>query len=234
MKKSLSLLITATAAFMFLPPTQLEAAGKEVAKVEAATEVLKEIMAIPEKRIPPSLLRNTYGVAVIPGVIKAGLVIGGRHGRGILVVRAKDGSWSNPSFVTLTGGSIGYQIGVQSTDVILAFKSKKSIDGIMKGKFTVGADASVAAGPVGRHVEADTDVKFKAEIYSYSRSRGLFAGVALEGAALQIDDNSNAAFYGREGIAPGDIFTNKGVKVPAAASKFKQVLKEYTTRATKD
>jgi lipid-binding SYLF domain-containing protein len=211
----------------------VEAGSKEVEKVQAATEVLTELMAIPEKGITPILLQNAYGVAVIPAVVKASLVVGGRYGWGVLAVREKEGRWSNPSFVSLTGGSVGYQIGAQSTDVILVFKSSKSIDGIVKGKFTLGADAAVAAGAVGRQAEAATDLQLKAEIYSYSRSRGLFAGVALEGAALQIDNKSNAAFYGKIGITPADIFTNKAREVPAAATAFKQVLKKYSNPTTK-
>jgi lipid-binding SYLF domain-containing protein len=229
MKKPSPLVLLAAIILMSFPSNSVEAGGKEAAKVEAATEVLTEIMAIPEKGIPPSLLRNAYGVAVIPAVIKASLVVGGRYGRGVLVVRSKEGVWSNPSFVSLTGGSIGYQIGAQSTDVILVFRTKKSIDGIIEGKFTLGVDAAIAAGPVGRQVEAATDLQLKAEIYSYSRSRGFFAGVALEGAALQIDHKSNVAFYGKEGVAPGDILTNKGIEVPSPAKEFKEVLAKYTT-----
>ncbi|UCG66908.1 MAG: lipid-binding SYLF domain-containing protein, partial [Deltaproteobacteria bacterium] len=202
--------------------------------VESATEVLTEIMAIPEKAIPPSLLHNAYGIAVIPAVIKAGLVVGGRYGWGVLVVRPKGSEWSNPCFVSLTGASIGYQIGAQSTDVILVFKSSKSIDGIVKGKFTLGADAAIAAGPVGRQAAAATDLQLKAEIYSYSRSRGLFAGVALEGAALQIDYKSNEAFYNKEGITARKIFSNEEIEVPAATNEFKQVLARFTVPAAKE
>jgi lipid-binding SYLF domain-containing protein len=184
MRKSLSLLIAVTTVCVFFTPPLLQAGSKQVAKVKAATKVLKQIIAVPGQSIPPSLLRNAQGVAVIPGVIKAGFIIGGRGGRGILVLRKKENCWSNPSFVTLAGGSIGCQIGAQSADVILVFKSRKGVDGIVKGKFTLGADAAVAAGPVGRQAEAATDIQLKAEIYSYSRSRGLFAGISLEGAAL--------------------------------------------------
>jgi lipid-binding SYLF domain-containing protein len=214
--------------------SSVEAKSKEVVKLEEATEVLTELMAIPEKGIPPYLLQNAYGVAVIPAVVKASFVIGGRHGWGVLVVRDKDGFWSNPTFVSLTGGSVGYQIGAQSTDIILVFKSRKSIDGIIKGKFTLGADAAIAAGAVGRQAETATDLEFKAEIYSYSKSRGLFAGVALEGAALQIDHESNVAFYGREGITPRDIFTSRDIAVPATATEFKKTLEKYTVTAIKD
>jgi len=142
----------------------LEAGSKETEIVRTAVEVLEEISAIPETGIPPTLLQNAHGIAVVPGVIKVGFVVGGRHGRGVVLVRDDRGGWSNPVFISLTGGSVGWQIGAQSTDVILVFKSGKSIDGIMKGKFTVGADAAVAAGPVGRSASASTDAQLKAEI----------------------------------------------------------------------
>jgi lipid-binding SYLF domain-containing protein len=224
MKIRSSLCIPLAIVFLFLTSNTAEAGYEEEKKVESATEVLTQIMAIPEKGVPPSLLRNAQGVAVIPGLIKVGFVLGGRYGRGIMVVRTEGGGWSNPSFVTLTGGSIGWQIGVQSTDIILVFKSKKGIDGVTKGKFTLGVDAEIAAGPVGRHLEAATDEQLKAEIYSYSRSRGLFAGLSLEGAALQIHHDSNSAFYGKEYVSPGDVLSGKGPKAPAAANKFKQAL----------
>ncbi len=211
--------------FTYIP---VNAVSDPVEKVNTATDVLKAIMSIPEKGIPPSLLSNAHGIAVIPEVIKVGFVVGGRHGSGILVVRNKKGGWSNPSFMTLTGGSIGWQIGAQSTDIILVFKSRKGIDGITKGKFTLGADASVAAGPVGRHAEAGTDVKLKAEVYSYSRSRGLFAGLALEGATLQIDDESNGLFYNKTGIQPTQIFNSRNIKTPVSSKKFIQILNKYT------
>jgi lipid-binding SYLF domain-containing protein len=193
-------IFTAMAVVLLFSAGNLEAGAKETKTIRNAVEVLEEITAIPEKGIPPSLLQDAQGIAVVPGVIKVGFVIGGRHGRGVLLIREKRAGWSNPVFVSITGGSVGWQIGAQSTDVILVFKSMKSIDGIMKGKFTLGADAAIAAGPVGRRAEAATDVQLKAEIYSYSRSRGLFAGVSVEGAALQIDDEANADFYGKEGI----------------------------------
>ncbi len=214
--------------------SSVDPVSKEVARVEAAIRVLEGIMGIPEESIPMSLLRKAYGLAVIPRTIKAGLGVGGRHGRGILVVHPKGGGWSNPSFIVLYGGSIGVQIGVQSTDFILVFRSSKTIEAITKTKSMLGAKASIAAGPVGRHVEVGADVEFKTEIYSYSLSRGLFGGVALEGATLEIDDRANAAFYGEEDITARDIFTKQGIPVPAVANTFKQVLAKYTTTATKD
>ncbi len=230
MKRHVSLIIIVALTVMFLKSIPLEASSREVAKVNDAIEVLEEIMAIPEKGIPPALLSNAQGIAIIPGVIKAGLILGGRHGSGILIVRDNEGGWSSPSFVTITGGSIGWQVGVQSTDIILVFRSKRSIDNIMKSKFTLGADVSIAAGPVGRQVEAGTDVQLKAEIVSYSRSRGLFAGLSLEGAALQIDDEANEAFYDKKSVQVSDIFTNKDIKAPDVVNKLKKILAKYTTK----
>ena len=149
----------------FLTSISLEAASKQEAKVNDAIDVLDEIMAIPEKGIPPSLLSNAKGLAIIPGVIKAGFIVGGRHGKGILVVYKKNGEWSNPAFISFTGGSIGWQIGAQSSDIILVFRTKRSVNNLMKGKFTLGADASIAAGPVGRQVEAGTDISLKQRLF---------------------------------------------------------------------
>jgi lipid-binding SYLF domain-containing protein len=217
-----------------LASTPAWAESKEASKVESAADVLEEIMAIPEKGIPPSLLDDAHGIAVIPGLIKVGFVVGGRYGTGVLAVREKPGGWSNPVFVSIAGGSVGWQIGAESTDVVLVFKSRKSIDGIMKGKFTLGADAAVAAGPVGRRAEAATDEKLKAEIYSYSRSRGLFAGVSLEGSALQIDDEADAAYYGKKGIGPADILSGKGVKAPPSAARLGKALAKHAPGPVKN
>jgi lipid-binding SYLF domain-containing protein len=221
--------LPAVALLLSLVPAPARAESKEASKVESAAAVLEEIMAIPEKGIPPSLLKDAHGIAIIPGLIKVGFVVGGRYGTGVLAVREKDGGWSNPVFVSLAGGSVGWQIGAESTDVVLVFKTGKSIDGIMKGKFTLGADAAVAAGPVGRRAEAATDEKLKAEIFSYSRSRGLFAGVSLEGSALQIDDEADAAFYGKEGIRPADILSGKEIKASPSAAKLRKSLGKHVS-----
>ena len=151
--------------------------GREEELVRGSIAVLNENMAIPAQAIPQRMLSDAEGVAIIPKVIKGGFVIGARHGRGTLLVRDQNKGWHAPVFVTLTGGSIGWQVGVQSTDVILVFKTRKSIEGILSQKFTLGVDAAAAAGPVGRQASAATDAQFKAEIYSYARSRGLFLGV---------------------------------------------------------
>jgi lipid-binding SYLF domain-containing protein len=210
-----------------LPSASPMAASEETNRVASATEVLSKIMEIPESAIPPVLLADAHGIAVIPGVIKVGLVVGGQYGRGVLVVRGKGGAWSNPVFITLMSGSIGWQIGAESTDFVVVFKTPRSIEGIMKGKYTLGADAGVAAGPVGRLAKASTDIELKAEIYSYSRSRGLFAGVSLEGSSMQVDDKGNAAYYGKEAVLPSDITSGKEVKTPTDAEKLKKTLEKY-------
>ena len=160
-----------------------------------AADVLDELAAIPAKSIPTDLMAEAQGVAIIPHVIKAGFIVGGRGGHGI-VMDKKAGVWSDPVFVDFGGASVGFQAGVESTDVVLVFRTRKSLDRLLegKGKVTLGADASVAAGPVGRTAAAATDGKLEAEIVSYSRSRGLFAGVALSGAVVKPDETANAAF----------------------------------------
>jgi lipid-binding SYLF domain-containing protein len=212
---------------LMLHAIDTRAGEQEVARAENAVRVLKEIMQAPDKRVPSDLLNNAYAIAVIPDVIKAGFVIGGRHGVGMVSIKNNDGTWSNPSYVSMTGGSIGFQAGVQSTDVILVFRTQRGVDSIVHGKFTLGADASVAAGPVGRDAHAATDAQLKAEIYSYSRSRGLFAGVALDGSVLAIDNDANQAVYG-EGVTPRRIFAGGVSNVPNAVVDFRDRLEEYT------
>ena len=177
-------------------PLGAQAQQKEAQRAEDAARVLKEIMAIPETSIPEKLLREAEAIIVLPDVIKVGLGIGGRRGKGLMVVRSADGTWSNPSYVTFTGGSVGFQAGVQSADIVLVFRTKQGVRNIVNGQFTLGADASVAAGPVGRSAQASTDQQLKAEIFSYSRAKGLFAGIALDGAVLKIDQKANGRVYG--------------------------------------
>ena len=164
--------------------------------VEQANQVLHEIVSIPMRQIPQHLLAEAEGIAIIPDVIKIGFVGGIRRGRGVVLVRDREGDWGLPQFIVLTGGSVGWQAGIQATDVILVFRTKKSIEGLMGGKFTLGVGGSVAAGPVGRSAEAATDAALKAEILSYSRGRGVFAGVAIDGSAIEIDADYHIAFYG--------------------------------------
>ncbi len=204
------------------------AASKEEVRVLDSADVIDQLLRIPEQGVPARLFSSAYGVAVIPRVLKVGFGLGARYGRGVVVVRQPDNTWSNPAFIKLTGGSLGLQAGAQSADIVLVFKTRSSIDGITSGKLTLGADAAVAAGPVGRVAEAATDWTFSSEVYSYSRSRGLFAGLALPGAGITMDRPANAAFYGSAGITPEAIFASSGNAAPAAANTFVQVLTAQT------
>ena len=223
-------LLAAVAILAILVTSSATAATREEKRVADAADILDQLSRIPEKSIPPNLLSHAYAVAVIPNVVRAAFGLGARRGKGVLVVRQDDNSWSNPAFITLTGGSVGWQIGAESTDVILVFKTRKGVDGIANGKLTLGANASVAAGPVGRHTAVATDIEFKAEVYSYSRSRGLFAGVALEGAGVTMDRKANARFYGSTSITPEKIFVSSPNIAPNIANTFVQVLTAQTAR----
>ncbi|MFK8068432.1 MAG: lipid-binding SYLF domain-containing protein [Gammaproteobacteria bacterium] len=204
--------------------------SKENTIVALADEVLRDILTIPERSIPPALLAQAQAIAIIPEVIKFGLVLGGSFGEGVILMKNRHThSWSDPVFLTLKGGSLGLQIGAQSSDLILVFKNKRGLADLMHGEFTLGAGASVAAGPVGRNASAATDVKLQAEIMSYSRSRGLFAGISLEGASLDINNAANAAFYNRNEISPRQIF-NGEVRSPRATQPLKNSLREHASQ----
>ncbi len=207
------------------------AGPQEDQRARNAVRVLADIQNIPEQAIPDKLLDEGRAILVIPDTIKAGLVLGGRRGHGLMSVKTADGSWSNPVFIKLTGGSIGFQAGVQSSDVILVFRNDRSLDNIVNGKFTLGADAGVAAGPVGRNAAAATDGQLKAEIWSWSRARGLFAGVSLDGAALQIDDAANLEAYG-QGTTPRMIIEGRLTNAPSSdVVSFRDRLEESTYSA---
>jgi lipid-binding SYLF domain-containing protein len=215
-------LLVATSAF---------AGEKEDQRARDAVRVLTDIQAIPESSIPDKLLDEARAIVIVPDTIKAGLVIGGRRGHGLMSVKNPDGTWSNPSFVSLTGGSIGFQAGVQSADVVLVFRGDRGVESIVNGKFTLGADAGVAAGPLGRNASTATDGELKAEIWSWSRARGLFAGVALDGAVLAIDDVANQSVYGG-GTTPRMIFENRVATPPSnAVVAFRDELEEATAAA---
>ncbi|WP_373652955.1 lipid-binding SYLF domain-containing protein [Schlesneria sp. DSM 10557] len=187
----------------------------------AAEQVISELMAIPGKQIPQKLLQDAQGIAIIPNVIKIGFIAGARRGHGVVLVRDHDGEWSLPQFLTLTGGSVGWQAGIQGTDVVLVFTTRKGVDGLLQGKFTVGVDASASAGPVGREAAAGTDATLRSEILSYSRSRGLFVGVSLDGSALEIDHDAHAFYYGTpSGTLPK--------RVPNEANDLRQLMTDLT------
>jgi lipid-binding SYLF domain-containing protein len=215
-----------SALFVLYAPSRATAGPNEDRTMQAAHEVLQQFQQLQIPQIPESLLANVHAVAIIPDVIKLGFVVGGQRGHGVIVVRQADGAWRAPIFITITGGSIGWQAGAQATDFVLVFKSQKSVDGLLRGTFTLGADAAIAAGPVGRRAGAATDVELKAEIYSYSRSRGLFAGVSLEGSALQIDDHANASYYGL--TVPG----GPPPTVPPAAQQLVQIIAALASRTS--
>jgi lipid-binding SYLF domain-containing protein len=228
MKYLARLAIIAGVGLLATAPSSLQAAGREVTILEDSAEVLEALAGTAPRAIPAALLHDAQGLAIIPGLIKAGFVIGGRHGRGVLLTRTPDGGWGRPEFITLSGGSIGWQIGVQSTDVVLVFKTRRGLDRIRTGKLTLGADIAVAAGPVGRQVEAGTDAMLEAEIYSYSRTRGLFAGLSIEGGALLLDSANTASYYRHEPAGFVDPRTGQLVPVPPPSVKLQVRLAQLT------
>ena len=212
---------------------QALAGPQEDQRASEAVRVLSEIQKIPEQGIPDKLLDEGRAIVVLPDTLKVGMVLGGRRGHGLMSVKGADGSWSQPVFVKLTGGSIGFQAGVQSSDVVLVFRNDRNLENIVNGKVTLGADAGVAAGPVGRNASAATDGQLKAEIWSWSRARGLFAGVALDGAVLQIDDDANMAVYG-SAATPRAIFEGRAGAPSSAVVGFRDQLEESASQARAD
>jgi lipid-binding SYLF domain-containing protein len=219
-------------ATLLLLPASTALAGPKDYTVEDSIDVLDDLASAPEKRIPPALLREASAVIIAPDVMKGGFIVAARHGHGAMLIRQK-GGWSDPIFVTLTGGSVGWQAGVSATDLFLVIRNEKSLDRILRGagKLTIGADASVAAGPVGRDASAATDAQLRAEILSYSRSRGLFAGVALEGDTLQVDHLANDRFYGKRKVTVGDIVAGK-VEGPKSATTIKNRMMDWSGEGT--
>lgn len=193
--------------------TLARAGERELKTVEAADAVVRQFASVPLHCIPLDLLNHAAGVAILPNVKKAGLLIDAKFGRGIVLVRLPDGNWSNPVFVTMEGVGIGGQAGVESTDLVLVFRTPRSLDRVLhgRGKVTLGGDIAVAAGPVGRDAQVATDARLKAEILSYSRSRGLFAGAALEGSALVVDFGANESFYDVHGGKAADVLAHHGI-----------------------
>jgi lipid-binding SYLF domain-containing protein len=192
---------------------------REASTVQSATDALNEFVSIPNQNIPRSLLARAEGLVVVPGMLKVGLIGGVRRGKGIVLIRDQSGAWQPPLFATMTGGSIGWQAGVQATDVVLVFLTRRSVSGLLNGKFTIGADAAAAAGPVGRQAAAATDGKLQAEILSYSRSRGLFAGVSVDGSVLQIDQSANQAYYAPAGITAANRSSAAPAQLPPTAAR---------------
>jgi SH3 domain-containing YSC84-like protein 1 len=205
------------------------AGEKEAKRLAESREVLVELAGIKEGA-PREILEKAKCVVVIPGVKKAAIGIGGRFGYGVAVCRTENGEgpWGAPVMMSLKGGSVGFQIGGQSSDFVLLVMNRKGIDNLLKSKFTLGADVSVAAGPLGRNAEAATDLRMRAEILSYSRSRGVFAGISLEGASLRQDSRANEALYGK-GVDPRTRLLRSGQTIPQVARGLVEAIDRLTS-----
>ena len=213
----------------FLLATGLWAKSKEAERIEDAATAFEEIMAAPDKGIPRDVLSRAQCVAIIPSMKKVAIGFGGQHGKGLVSCRMTGGGWGPPSMLTLTGGSFGLQLGAQATDVFMLIMNKRGIDYLTRDKFEVGGDLSAAAGPVGREATAGTDVGLRAEIYTYSRSKGLFGGISLKGAAVRPDKDANRSLYGRA-VEARDLLLEGNAAPPADAKPFMAALSKYGAR----
>jgi lipid-binding SYLF domain-containing protein len=201
----------------------------EVKRMDQAASVLNEIMGTPDKGIPQEILESAKCVAVVPSMLKGGFVVGANYGKGVATCHTATG-WSAPAPFKLAGGSFGFQIGGEAVDVVMLIMNEKGMRNLLNSKFKLGADASVAAGPVGRHAEGDTDWKMRAEVLSYSRARGVFAGVALNGASISQDKDETRILYGGNDPSFEKILTG-GVPAPAGADTFLSTVKKYAAEA---
>lgn len=202
-------------------------ASDEAKRIAIAGTVLEEIMGAADKAVPRSIMEKAEGIAVFPSLIKGGIVVGGQRGRGILSVRdRKSGDWSSPAFLTITGGSVGAQFGAQAIDLVLVINNQRGLEQLVKNQFKVGADAAVAAGPVGRDASASTDIQMRAQILSYSRSRGLFAGVTINGSTIRQDRDANERFYGTAYRTGQIVFDGLGGS-PEPVAEWKAILTKY-------
>jgi SH3 domain-containing YSC84-like protein 1 len=223
------LILVTTLALMPL----LAKSNEPVQRLDESAAVFSEIMTAPDKGIPQELLESAHCILIVPNLKTAAFVFGGKYGKGYLLCRNKGGTgWSAPGTVRIEGGSVGFQIGGSSTDLIMLVMSERGADKLLSSKFTLGAEGSVAAGPVGRTATAQTDAQMHADILSWSRSQGLFAGLALEGATLRQDLDDNATLYGKK-LENRQIVT-KGVRAPSAAAKLIALLNRYSARERKD
>ena len=199
---------------------------QEAKRVADATLAFSEIMAADDSAIPTAILDKAEAIAIFPTTIRAGLVVGGQRGRGILSVRGESGTWSAPAFLTLTGGSVGLQIGAQATDLVLVIMNRRGLENLVRNQFKVGADASVAAGPVGRDAQAATDIQMRAKILGYSRARGVFAGVTINGSTIRQDKDANQRFYGKPYDTKQIVFERLG-GVPEPVGAWRDTLNKY-------
>jgi lipid-binding SYLF domain-containing protein len=217
-------------AFMLLAAAShlvMAQASDEAKRIAIAGTVLEEIMAASDKAVPATIMENAAGIAVFPSLLRGGIVIGGQRGRGVLSVRdRKNGGWSSPAFLTITGGSVGAQIGGQAIDLVLVINKQRGLEQLVKNQFKVGADAAVAAGPVGRDASASTDIQMRAQILSYSRARGLFAGVTINGSTIRQDRDANERFYGTAYRTGQIVFDGLG-GAPEPVAEWKTILTKY-------
>lgn len=207
----------------------LGAEPKEIERVKEAAIVFDEIMGIKERTIPQELLDRAECVVIVPGLKKAAFIFGAKYGKGVISCRPENGEgWSGPATIRIEGGSFGLQLGGSETDVVMLVMNKRGAEKLLSSRFTLGGDLNVAAGPVGRTAEAQTDAQMRAEILAYSRSRGLFAGVSLTGATLRQDETDNRLIYGKQ-VTPKQILRD-GEKPPATVSKLAETLSKYSSR----
>lgn len=224
-------LCLAAAALLSGWPGLVTAETREELTLKRASVVLDEMQGMPDLSVPQWLLARAEGIVILPEVVKFGVGIGGRFGTGVMLVRNGKGQWSNPVLVSLTGGSFGWQFGGQATDIVLVFTTRQGVEGISDGKVTLGADASVAAGPVGRTASAATTPSFDAEIYSFSRTRGLFAGLSLEGAAMTVSRKANEVFYRKPGVTATEILDPAAPAPPPPGPALMQQIDRLTAEA---
>lgn len=205
-----------------------EASRRTAERLDDAASLFSEIMAAPDKSIPQDLIAKSQCVVLVPGLKKGAFVVGGKYGRGFAVCRQKGQGWGPPAAIRIEGGSFGLQVGFSSSDVVLLVMNERGMNRLMTDKFTIGADATAALGPVGRNATAQTDAMMTAEILSWSRARGVFAGVSLDGATLRNDLDENKSMYGQRWT--GKQILNSGAKIPAAAGKLMAELDKYSPR----
>lgn len=225
MKTFFAGLALAAAALLVTPPAARADDNDTFDRLKESAVVLQEIMGVPDKGIPRDLFKNAECVIVVPGLKKGAFIVGAKYGRGFFSCR-EGGSWSAPAGVRVEGGSFGFQIGGSETDVVMLVMNDRGVDRLLSSQFTLGGNASVAAGPIGRTAAAQTDAKMTAEILSWSRSRGVFAGIALDGATLREDDEANREMYGQD-MKNRRIVKEGKVKAPAAAAAFLAELAKY-------
>lgn len=229
MKRSFITFLTAAAFFANGIPAHADSAPQLDARLAEAKLVLDEIMMSPDQSIPEELLAKAKAIAIYPNVLKGGFIFGARFGKGVVLARDAQGKWGPAAFSTIGGGSWGLQIGGQMTDLVFVVMNERGLNGLLSNNFTLGADASVAAGPVGRYSQAATDLSLRAGILAYSRSRGLFAGVALDGAVVTQDNNSNTAYYGKF-VTSKDVLTGGAVSPQPSSQPLIDALGQHSAR----